>query len=119
MVACWWRKEARTQNTSAATTKHNNTPKNQKQKATNLGPVDALGRVLLLLEREEVARELLLQALVRVVDAQLLKAVGRELLEAVDVEDRDRRACFFWFLSFIFRFGVCVLFGCEGLMVRG
>jgi hypothetical protein len=80
--------------------------KKNKQRQTNLGPVDALGGVLLLLEREEVARELLLQALVRVVDAQLLEAVGRELLKAVDVEDRDRRA---FFCLFFFVLCVCVV----------
>lgn len=36
-----------------------------------------------------MARELLLQPLVGVVDAQLLKAVARELLKAVDVQDGD------------------------------
>ena len=39
-----------------------------------------------------VPRELLLQALVGVVDAQLLKAVGGERLKAVDVKDRDGQA---------------------------
>lgn len=37
-------------------------------------------------------RELLLQRLVRVVDAQLLEAVGLEALEAVDIQDRDELA---------------------------
>eukprot|EP00955_Chlamydomonas_euryale_P027275 287656-Chlamydomonas_euryale.AAC.1 len=40
----------------------------------------------LLLQLEQVARELLLQPLVSVVDAQLLKAVGLKLLKAVDVQ---------------------------------
>eukprot|EP00982_Pelagococcus_subviridis_P004358 29141-Pelagococcus_subviridis.AAC.3 len=61
----------------------------------NLRPVDALALVLLLLELKHVLVELLLQALVRVVDAQLLERVLLEVLEAVDVENghaRRRRA---------------------------
>jgi len=44
-------------------------------------PVKPLLRVLLLLEREDVRVELLLQTLVGVVDAQLLKRVGRQDLD--------------------------------------
>jgi hypothetical protein len=40
----------------------------------HLCPVDALSLVLLLLQGEQVTRELLLQTLIRIVDAQLLKA---------------------------------------------
>mmetsp|Transcript_18537 Transcript_18537/g.55887 ORF Transcript_18537/g.55887 Transcript_18537/m.55887 type:complete len:300 (-) Transcript_18537:1458-2357(-) len=50
-------------------------------------PVDALAAVHLLLQLEQVPVELLLQALVGVVDAQLLEAVLLEALEAVDVQD--------------------------------
>jgi hypothetical protein len=42
-----------------------------------------------LLKLEEVLVELLLEALVSVVDAELLKGVLRKGLESVDVKDRD------------------------------
>ena len=43
----------------------------------------------LLLKREQVPGELLLQPLVCVIDAELLEAVLRKLLEAIDVQDGD------------------------------
>lgn len=55
----------------------------------DIGPCDLLARVQLLLELEDVLHKLLLQPLVRVVDAELLKAIELEDLEAVDVEQAD------------------------------
>jgi hypothetical protein len=52
-----------------------------------LGPVDVLLLVLLLLELEEVAVELLLEPLVGVVDAQLLERVALEVLKACGWHD--------------------------------
>jgi hypothetical protein len=43
----------------------------------------------LLLQCEQVPGELLLQPLIGVVDAQLLKAVLHKLLEAVNIQDGD------------------------------
>ena len=51
-----------------------------------MGESDALARVLLLLALDERVHEVLLQVLVGVINAQLLEAVYREVLEAKDVE---------------------------------
>ncbi|KAI3483202.1 hypothetical protein L1887_53982 [Cichorium endivia] len=53
------------------------------------GPRDLLLEVLFLLELEDVVVELVLEALVGVVDAELLVRVDLESLEAVDIEDAD------------------------------
>jgi len=46
------------------------------RRGVHLCPVDAFRLVLLLLQGEQVPRELLLQPLIGIVDAQLLKAAG-------------------------------------------
>eukprot|EP00968_Pinguiococcus_pyrenoidosus_P012298 scaffold1070_cov245-Pinguiococcus_pyrenoidosus.AAC.52 len=55
------------------------------------GPLDALAVVLVLLDLEDEAVEVLLQRLIGVVDAELLEAVRLEALEAKDVEHADGR----------------------------
>jgi hypothetical protein len=55
-------------------------------------PFDLLLGVLLLLQLEDVLGKVVLEVLVGVVDAKLLKAVLLEVLKAEDVEDRDGRA---------------------------
>src|SRR6218665_575840 len=52
-------------------------------------PLDALSHVLLLLELEDVLVEVVVQALVRVVDAELFEAVALKILEAEDVQHTD------------------------------
>src|SRR6218665_476122 len=52
-------------------------------------PLDALSHVLLLLELEDVLVEVVVQALVRVVDAELFEAVALKILEAKDVQHTD------------------------------
>lgn len=52
----------------------------------NAGPVDPLLVVLMLLQLEDVPDKELLQVLVAVVDAHLLKAVEDECLEAKDIQ---------------------------------
>ena len=55
----------------------------------DVGPVDGLALVLLLLLFEHVLVEVLLELLVGEVDAKLLKGIRLERLESVDVEDSD------------------------------
>ncbi len=52
----------------------------------NLGPVDALTRVLELLEGKDVAVKILLQLLVGIVDVELLKAVELKVFKAKNVQ---------------------------------
>ena len=58
----------------------------------DMGPVDGLQVVLLLLELEDVLDKELLEVLVGKVDAKLLEGVGLEVLKAEDVEDADAAA---------------------------
>ena len=59
-------------------------------------PRDALLGVERLLGAEDVGAKVLLQALVRKVDAELLERVGRERLESEDVEHSNRAAHLRW-----------------------
>jgi hypothetical protein len=60
----------------------------------NVGPVDALAVVLKLLEREDVAVEVLLQLLVCVVDVELLKVVVLRRMNKYDILIRRQTAKF-------------------------
>ena len=53
-------------------------------------PLDALAHVLLLFELEYVLVEVIMEVLIRVVDAELLEAVVREIFKAEDIQHADR-----------------------------
>jgi len=55
----------------------------------NVSPVDPLPGVLLLLHLEQVAIKMTLEAFVRVVDEELLKAIGVKVLKTVNVENSN------------------------------
>jgi hypothetical protein len=52
----------------------------------NISPLDLLLRVLLLLHLEDVAVEELLDLFVRIIDAELLKAVFLKILKAKNIQ---------------------------------
>jgi len=55
-----------------------------------VGPLDILSPVLFYLKRKVVRVEVSLQLFIGVVDAELLKVIGLQVLKAEEIKDRNR-----------------------------